>query len=121
MAEKQKKKLEVVQTLDSDESCQTFVLHDEDHTLGNALRYMIMKNPDVDFCGYSVPHPSEHKINLRIQSRGPPAADILRRGLTELNALCEHVQNTFEGAVEEYKMNQAMQQSTDNTEPMETG
>ena len=26
-----------------DETCKTFVLHNEDHTLGNALRYMIMK------------------------------------------------------------------------------
>ena len=27
-------------------------------------------SPDVTFCGYSVPHPSEHKINLRIQTNG---------------------------------------------------
>ena len=26
-----------------DETCQTFVMHDEDHTLGNSLRYIIMK------------------------------------------------------------------------------
>lgn len=79
-------------TLDDpdDSTCMTFVLHDEDHTLGNALRYMIMKkyvrslsrdwsctrpltlpnSPDVTFCGYSVPHPSESKINLRIQTSG---------------------------------------------------
>ncbi|MGH0186230.1 UNVERIFIED_CONTAM: hypothetical protein FKN15_021112 [Acipenser sinensis] len=66
--------LEVVQAEGSDDSCVAFVLHDEDHTLGNSLRYMIMKNPEVEFCGYSNTHPSETKINFRIQTRGcqPP-------------------------------------------------
>ena len=27
----------------------------EDHTLGNALRYMLMKDPDVEFAGYTAP------------------------------------------------------------------
>nr|XP_015207127.1 PREDICTED: DNA-directed RNA polymerases I and III subunit RPAC2-like [Lepisosteus oculatus] len=62
--------LEVVQAEGGDDSCVTFVLHDEDHTLGNALRYMVMKNPEVEFCGYSITHPSESKINFRIQTRG---------------------------------------------------
>lgn len=26
---------------DEDETCKTFILKDEDHTLGNALRYII--------------------------------------------------------------------------------
>uniref|UniRef100_A0AAX7TFT4 DNA-directed RNA polymerases I and III subunit RPAC2 n=1 Tax=Astatotilapia calliptera TaxID=8154 RepID=A0AAX7TFT4_ASTCA len=62
--------LEMVQADGADEGCVTFVLHDEDHTLGNSLRYMIMKNADVEFCGYTITHPSESKINFRIQTRG---------------------------------------------------
>ena len=27
-------------------------------------------SPDVNFCGYTIPHPSEHKINMRIQTNG---------------------------------------------------
>ena len=27
-------------------------------------------SPDVEFCGYSAPHPSEAKIHLRIQMYG---------------------------------------------------
>ena len=27
-------------------------------------------SPNVTFCGYSVPHPSERKINFRIQTNG---------------------------------------------------
>ncbi|XP_016114257.1 DNA-directed RNA polymerases I and III subunit RPAC2 [Sinocyclocheilus grahami] len=62
--------LEMVRTDGADEGCVTFVLHEEDHTLGNSLRYMIMKSQDVEFCGYSITHPSESKINFRIQTRG---------------------------------------------------
>ncbi|XP_069749416.1 DNA-directed RNA polymerases I and III subunit RPAC2 isoform X2 [Narcine bancroftii] len=62
--------LEVVQAEGCDDTSVTFILHDEDHTLGNSLRYMIMKNPEVEFCGYSITHPSESKINFRIQTRG---------------------------------------------------
>uniref|UniRef100_A0A8D3AJT7 DNA-directed RNA polymerases I and III subunit RPAC2 n=1 Tax=Scophthalmus maximus TaxID=52904 RepID=A0A8D3AJT7_SCOMX len=89
--------LEMVQADGADEGCVTFVLHDEDHTLGNSLRYLIMKNGDVDFCGYTITHPSESKINFRIQTRGGVAAtEPLRRGLNELSDVCQHVLNTFQ-------------------------
>lgn len=95
--------LQVATGKEEDETCQTFVMHDEDHTLGNSLRYMIMKNPDVQFCGYSIPHPSESKINIRIQTYGKPANEILRKGLKDLNIVCEHVLRTFETSVNEYR------------------
>ncbi|ELT89297.1 hypothetical protein CAPTEDRAFT_127647, partial [Capitella teleta] len=79
-----------------DETCATFVLHGEDHTLGNSLRHMIMKNPDVEFCGYSVPHPSETKINLRIQTKGPSAMSVLEKGLNDLKKVSKHVLDTFQ-------------------------
>jgi len=30
----------------------TFIFGNEDHTLGNALRYILMERPETDFCGY---------------------------------------------------------------------
>lgn len=48
----------------------SFQIEREDHTLGNSLRYFINKNPDVEFCGYTIPHPSETKMNIRIQTWG---------------------------------------------------
>ncbi|KDN66533.1 hypothetical protein CSUB01_00978 [Colletotrichum sublineola] len=58
----------------STDTAASFEFIDEGHTLGNALRYIIMKNPDVEFCAYAIPHPSEAKMNLRIQTYGeyPP-------------------------------------------------
>lgn len=87
----------------NDDYCKTFVLIDEDHTLANALRYLIMKNPDVLFCGYSIPHPSETKVNFRIQSRSIPVMQILEKGLNDLNQVCEHVLNTFEESINNFK------------------
>lgn len=84
----------------STDSAASFEFIDENHTLGNALRYVIMKkyasfshfvsfcflffpfvshrnrftnttpSPDVEFCAYAIPHPSEPKMNLRIQTYG---------------------------------------------------
>ena len=88
-----------------DDFCKTFLLIDEDHTLANSLRYLIMKNPDVLFCGYSIPHPSEAKVNFRIQSKQTPAINILEKGLVDLNSVCDHVLKTFEKSVNEFKSN----------------
>ncbi|KAF3838025.1 hypothetical protein F7725_009793 [Dissostichus mawsoni] len=99
--------LEMVQADGGDEGCVTFVLHNEDHTLGNSLRYMIMKTVDVDFCGYTITHPSESKINFRIQTRGGvPATEPLRRGLRDLTEVSQHVLNTFQARVNEFKERQ---------------
>ena len=35
----------------------TFKFINEDHTLGNSLRFMISERSDVEFCGYTIPHP----------------------------------------------------------------
>ncbi|CAG0885281.1 unnamed protein product [Darwinula stevensoni] len=96
-------KLKVIQQSEDDETNQTYVIEGEDHTLGNALRWMIMKNPEVEFCGYTIPHPSEEKIHLRIQTLSGTALDSLETGLKDLSKLFEHVLDKFEGAVKELK------------------
>ena len=60
-----------------EEKNATFVIVNEDHTLGNCIRYCLNCNPDVSFAGYSVPHPAEPKLNLRIQSDIQSATDCL--------------------------------------------
>ena len=49
--------------------CATYVFNNQDHTLGNLLRVVLNGNADVEFAGYSIPHPSQAKMNLRIQTR----------------------------------------------------
>uniref|UniRef100_A0A6U4ASV4 DNA-directed RNA polymerase RBP11-like dimerisation domain-containing protein n=1 Tax=Ditylum brightwellii TaxID=49249 RepID=A0A6U4ASV4_9STRA len=51
---------------------RTFAIGDEDHTIGNSLRHVMMQNADnVEFAGYSVPHPSEPVVHIRVQTAKP--------------------------------------------------
>merc|ERR1711900_93885 len=80
----------------SSDTAASFEFKKEDHTLGNALRYIIMKNPDVEFCGYSIPHPSEALMNIRIRTyEGTTAVDALDKGLQDLMDLCDVVAAKF--------------------------
>ena len=75
-------KMKLLPGSSEDGTAASFQIVDEDHTLGNALRYIIMKNPEVEFCGYSIPHPSENKLNIRIQTYGNiSAVEALHQGL----------------------------------------
>ncbi|KAK4047707.1 RNA polymerase subunit AC19 [Microbotryomycetes sp. JL201] len=70
----------------------TYCIMDEDHTLGNLLRWMLMKDPDVEFCGYSAPHPSEAKIHLRIQMYDNKSSlSALHRALDNLENMTEAI------------------------------
>ncbi|GBM38992.1 DNA-directed RNA polymerases I and III subunit RPAC2 [Araneus ventricosus] len=97
------RRLEVLSSSEEDITCRTFIFRNEDHTFGNALRYIISKNPEVDYCGYSVPHPSIHDINFRIQTKGAAATDVLKKGLEDLQTLCDHMNTTFQNALEDYR------------------
>jgi len=62
-----------------------------------------MKNPDVEFCGYSIPHPSEPKMNVRIQTyEGTTAFEALEKGFDDLMDLCDVVAEKFAEAREEF-------------------
>ncbi|RYG43922.1 hypothetical protein EON67_12335 [archaeon] len=57
--------------------------------------------PEVVFCGYSLPHPSEAKVNMRIQTKaGATAADAFRAGLRTLIDTATHIGATFDAALE---------------------
>ncbi|RVX68054.1 DNA-directed RNA polymerases I and III subunit RPAC2 [Exophiala mesophila] len=76
----------------------SFQIEKEDHTLGNALRYFVNKNPDVEFCGYTIPHPSETKMHIRIQTwedTKTTATDALRKGLMDMMEACDVVTEKF--------------------------
>ncbi|CZR60048.1 probable DNA-directed RNA polymerase I/III chain AC19 [Phialocephala subalpina] len=87
----------------SSETAASFEFKNEDHTLGNALRYIIMKNPDVEFCGYSIPHPSEAVMNIRIQTYdNTTAVQALEKGFDDLIDLCDIVDEKFRDAKQEF-------------------
>ncbi|KAH7170527.1 DNA-directed RNA polymerase [Dactylonectria macrodidyma] len=96
----------------STDTAASFEFIDEGHTLGNALRYIVMKkyalteafetrrrlmipSPDVEFCAYSIPHPSETKMNIRIQTYKGTAFDALKKGLSDLQDVCDVVADEY--------------------------
>ncbi|OAA39518.1 DNA-directed RNA polymerase I and III 14 KDA polypeptide [Beauveria brongniartii RCEF 3172] len=79
----------------STDTAASFEFIEEGHTMGNALRYIIMKNPDVEFCAYTIPHPSEDKMNIRIQTYEGTAIDALKKGLGDLQQVCDVVADEF--------------------------
>ncbi|KAJ5674786.1 DNA-directed RNA polymerase I and III subunit [Penicillium maclennaniae] len=80
----------------SSETAASFQFEGEGHTMGNALRYAIMKNPAVEFCGYTIPHPSDAKMHLRIQTTDSTTAlEALEKGFNDLIDLCDVVTEKF--------------------------
>lgn len=50
------------------ENAGRFVIEREDHTLGNLVRMQLLDDPRVDFAGYRMPHPLEHKIHIQVHT-----------------------------------------------------
>merc|ERR1711874_90188 len=89
---------------DSGDTSRTFVFHKENHTLGNSLRHVLLMNPRVMFAGYSIPHPAEDQMHLRIQTvEDYPAQEALKQALVDLKSLATISKQKFLDAVTEYK------------------
>ena len=102
---------------------RTFVLGNEDHTIGNALRHVLINDARIDFAGYCVPHPSEPAVHIRVQSNehalksnnddemvdenddgGPlTAIEALTHALSTLSNQCDLVLKALEVAAPEVK------------------
>ncbi|KAG6873191.1 hypothetical protein C0995_001801 [Termitomyces sp. Mi166 len=84
-----------------DLSAATYQIYDETHTIGNALRWMLMKNPKLggaDSKSYplSAPHPSENTIQVRIQMYDKLSSlTALTEALAALDTLCESVEEAY--------------------------
>ena len=85
------------------EFSSTFIFGNEDHTLGNPLRYVLMRRAETDFCGYSVPHPYEPKMNVRLQTKESPAVEVLKAGLKDLEEAANLIDDCFALSLEKYR------------------
>ncbi|XP_039835905.1 DNA-directed RNA polymerases I and III subunit RPAC2-like [Panicum virgatum] len=88
-----------------DSSASAFSIMEEDHTLANSVRFVLNQDPRVAFCGYSIPHPSENRVNIRVQTTGDPAKDVLKDSLQDLMVMCQHIRGTFDTAVADFRGN----------------
>lgn len=61
-----------------------------------------MRQPETDFCGYSVPHPYEPKMNVRIQTHKAAATDVMLNSLQDLEKACDLLDSEFDRALDAF-------------------
>uniref|UniRef100_T1J2T5 DNA-directed RNA polymerase II subunit RPB11 n=1 Tax=Strigamia maritima TaxID=126957 RepID=T1J2T5_STRMM len=81
-----------------------FTVNKEDHTVGNMIRYQLLKDPNVLFAGYKVPHPLEHKIVIRLQTTPDyTPQEAFTNAITDLISELSLLEERFKEAVREKK------------------
>ncbi|KQJ91915.1 DNA-directed RNA polymerases I and III subunit RPAC2 [Brachypodium distachyon] len=93
----------------ADSTASSFSIMEEDHTLANSVRFVLNQDPRVAFCGYSIPHPADNKVNIRVQTTGDPAKDVMVDALQDLMVMCQHARGTFDTAVADFRANKPME------------
>jgi len=74
----------------------SFTVEREDHTLGNCIRMSLLRDPDVLFSGYKMPHPLEHCIVVKIQTRKTSTPyHAIDNALTDLIAEVDSIEVAF--------------------------
>jgi DNA-directed RNA polymerases I and III subunit RPAC2 len=74
--------------------------------LGNVLRIVLSGHSDVEFVGYSIPHPSEAKMNLRLQTQAEDSNDVLNEGLKTVQSVTKDIRSKFQNSLKEFKKSQ---------------
>lgn len=88
-------------------SCLTLSITGEDHTLGNALRSVLSSKLNVEFAGYSIPHPTLAELNFRLQVlNDEKAITVFADALDELSAVGKHVLEEFDRELETFQNRQ---------------
>lgn len=88
-----------------DGTSATFRIFDEDHTLGNPIRYLLSKRNDVELSGYTQPHPLENFINVRVQMKQGTgtAEDAMVTSLEQISSICDRIGEQYSEAVKDAK------------------
>ena len=79
---------------------RTFVYPGQDHTLGVLLRTQLLKDPQVVFAAYKVPHPMTRTVEVRVQTVDSIAEDAVERALETLNEKVDAFEEAFNKAVD---------------------
>ena len=83
---KEKEEKIIVNNIDKIENTTLFIINGEDHTFGNAVKMMLLRNPKVRYVAYRKPHPLENKIEIKIQTNGDiTPLQAFREALKNLN------------------------------------
>ena len=82
----------------------TFLLQDEDHTMGASLVDVLNRSSNVVFAGYTIPHPSERRVQLAIQTTGVVTPkEALVNAAESLQKMCATTDSLFNSKVDEFR------------------
>jgi DNA-directed RNA polymerase II subunit RPB11 len=70
----------------------------EDHTVGDLLRIYLLKNAEVKFAGYRVPHPLDDVLEVKVQTAAEDTGKTVRDTLRRLQMDLFTLENDFESA-----------------------
>ena len=80
-----------------------FIFEDSGHTIGNLLQKQLLKDPYVSFAGYSVPHPLESKMIIRVMTSEKSPRELMSNAF---NAILEQLETLSESLEQSEKTNQ---------------
>ena len=83
----------------------TFTVNKEDHTIGNLVRMQLLRDPNVRFAGYMLPHPLIHKFDLKIQTSSSTVApvEVLSAAIEDLANETDHLITQTTDAIDKWK------------------
>lgn len=67
------------------------------------MKTVLSGHSDVEFVGYSIPHPSEAKMNLRLQTISKETNEVLNDGLRTIQNTSKLLRERFLTAVKSAK------------------
>jgi len=80
-----------------------FQVYLEDHTLGNLVRMQLLRDEQVMFAGYKIPHPLEHRMEIRVQTAsGTTPNDATRRASQEIVKEVNRMKVKFDDALKKH-------------------
>lgn len=88
------------------ELTKNFKLENEDHTLGTLLTFILDKMPETEFCAYTIRHPTENVLYLRLKvKQGNNVTEVFKKGVNELKKALDIIEKKFIQAMDSYTEN----------------
>jgi DNA-directed RNA polymerase II subunit RPB11 len=83
----------------------TFTFNKENHTVGHLICQQLLRESNVRFAGYKIPHPLVHKIELKIQTTSSTLAplDVLHCAVDDLMEETTTLEREAKSAIERWK------------------
>jgi DNA-directed RNA polymerase II subunit RPB11 len=74
----------------------TYRIELEDHTIGDLLRIYLLKNKDVKFAGYRVPHPLDDILEIKVQTTVEDTNQVVKDTVNLLEKKIYDLEDEFE-------------------------